>query len=255
MMSRFASLAWLLLAGACCLAQQPASGSGSPDQSSSSQSSASQSHSGQSASSQPSSGQSGSGQNPPAQGSEGRPNPASSGQGSSGQDSPSQGSSTHDSSTKGSSIPRSDPDRNAEESSSEDTRTDITPPADDAKSHPDSKSAVGDLLPSANTSSDTSDIQEFHPWNPMKAQKDVEIGDYYFRRKNYRAAMDRYKEALYYKENDAVATYRLAVCLEKLGDKDEARKDFEQYLKILPEGPLSKDARASLEKLGGKANQ
>jgi len=89
----------------------------------------------------------------------------------------------------------------------------------------------------------------------MKAQKDVEIGDYYFRRKNYRAAMDRYKEALYYKENDAVATYRLAVCLEKLGDKDEARKDFEQYLKILPEGPLSKDARASLEKLGGKANQ
>lgn len=86
----------------------------------------------------------------------------------------------------------------------------------------------------------------------MKAQKDVDVGDYYFRRKNYRAAMDRYKEALYYKENDAIATYRLAVCAEKMGDKLEARKNFEQYLKILPEGPLAKDARASLEKLSEK---
>lgn len=84
----------------------------------------------------------------------------------------------------------------------------------------------------------------------MKASKDVEIGDYYFRRKNYKAALDRYKEALYYKENDAIATYRLAVCQEKMGDKAEARKNFEQYLKILPQGPLAKEARASLDKLG-----
>ena len=85
----------------------------------------------------------------------------------------------------------------------------------------------------------------------MKALKDVEIGDYYFKRKNYKAALDRYKEALYYKDNDAVATYRLAVCQEKLGQKTEARENFEKYLKILPEGPMAKEARASLEKLGG----
>jgi tetratricopeptide (TPR) repeat protein len=102
---------------------------------------------------------------------------------------------------------------------------------------------------------DTSDVQEMHPWNPYKAQKDVDIGDYYFRRKNYKAALDRYKEALYYKDNDAVATYRLAVCEEKLGDKTGARKNFEQYLKILPEGPFAKDARASVEKLGDKASK
>jgi len=43
--------------------------------------------------------------------------------------------------------------------------------------------------------SDTSGIQEVKPWNPMKALKDVEIGDFYFKRKNYRAALDRYKES------------------------------------------------------------
>ena len=94
-----------------------------------------------------------------------------------------------------------------------------------------------------------------HPWNPYKAQKDVDIGDYYFKRKNYKAALDRYKEALYYKDNDAIATYRLAVCEAKLGDKAEARKNFEQYLKILPEGPLAKDARSAMEKLADKGHQ
>jgi tetratricopeptide (TPR) repeat protein len=139
------------------------------------------------------------------------------------------------------------PEPDAQESSSRDTRTDTTPPKDDAKNHPNSSAAVGDL--ESNPEADTSDVQEFHPWNPMKANKDIQVGDYYFKRKNYKAALDRYKEALYYKNNDAVASFRIAVCQEKLGDQAEARKYFEQYLKILPEGPLAKDAHASLAKL------
>jgi tetratricopeptide (TPR) repeat protein len=141
----------------------------------------------------------------------------------------------------------SDRNREAAESSSRDTRIDISPPRDDAKSHPDSKSAIADL--EASDPPDTSDVQEFHPWNPMKALKDVEVGDYYFKRKNYRAALDRYKEALYYKDNDAIASFRLAQCQEKLGNKVEAKKYYEQYLKILPEGPFAKDAHASLDRL------
>jgi tetratricopeptide (TPR) repeat protein len=137
--------------------------------------------------------------------------------------------------------------REAEESSSRDTRIDISPPKDDAKNHPNSKVAVADLDMDGNP--DNTGVQEFHPWNPMKALKDIEVGDYYFKRKNYKAALDRYKEALYYKDNDAVASFRLAECQEKLGDKAEAKKYYEQYLKILPEGPLAKDAHASLDRL------
>jgi tetratricopeptide (TPR) repeat protein len=141
----------------------------------------------------------------------------------------------------------------ANESSSYETRTDINPPTEDAKNHPNSKSAVEELDLTPPT--DTTGVQEFHPWNPLKASKDVEVGDFYFRRKNYKAALERYKEALYYKENDAVATFRLAVCQEKLGDKSAARENFERYLKILPQGPSAKEARASLEKLGSTKTQ
>ncbi len=137
--------------------------------------------------------------------------------------------------------------REAEASSSHDTRIDISPPKDDAKNHPYSKAAVSDL--DVADEPDNSGVQEFHPWNPMKALKDIEVGDYYFKRKNYKAALDRYKEALYYKDNDAVASFRLAECQEKIGNKAEATKYYEQYLKILPEGPFAKDAHASLDRL------
>jgi len=143
------------------------------------------------------------------------------------------------------SSPPPDSKSDQQQSSSRDTRVDISPPKDDAKNHPDSQSAVADLAPDA---PDTA-VQEFHPWNPLKAARDVDVGDFYFKRKNYKAALERYKEALYYKDNDAVASFRLAVCQEKLGDKAEARKYYEQYLKILPEGPFAKEAHAALDKL------
>src|ERR1019366_4905056 len=63
-----------------------------------------------------------------------------------------------------------------EESSSHDTRVDTSPPKDDAKNHPGSKAAVADLDIPENI--ETSGVQEFHPWNPMKALKDIEVGDY-----------------------------------------------------------------------------
>ena len=102
-------------------------------------------------------------------------------------------------------------------------------------------------------SGDGGDVSEFHPWDPHKAGKDIEVGDFYFKRKNYRAAEDRYREALLYKDNDAIATYRLAACLEKMDRADEARAEYESYLKILPYGPEAADAKKAIERLKGAA--
>jgi tetratricopeptide (TPR) repeat protein len=137
------------------------------------------------------------------------------------------------------------------ESSSKETPPDLTPPKDDAKTHPESGSALQEAEDAAglHEGDEIGGVQEFKPWNPHKADKDVEVGDFYFKRKNYRAALDRYREALYYKNDDAVATFRLAVCQEKLGDAGEARKAYEAYLKILPQGPFAGEAHQALARL------
>jgi tetratricopeptide (TPR) repeat protein len=105
----------------------------------------------------------------------------------------------------------------------------------------------------AERSSGNPDVGEFHPWNPHKAAKDIEVGDFYFKRKNYHAAEDRYREALFYKDNDALATFRLAICLEKMDRLDDARKEYESYLRILPHGPQAEEARKAIDRLKGTA--
>src|SRR6266581_606189 len=133
--------------------------------------------------------------------------------------------------------------RASEMSSSKDTRIDLSPPANDQKNHPMSGSAVSDAEDAA------SDVQELHPWDPHKAAKDIEVGDFYFKKKNYRAALERYKEALVYKPNDAIAEFHLAECFDKTGNSSEAITHYQEYLKILPHGPFAADAEKALEKL------
>jgi tetratricopeptide (TPR) repeat protein len=126
-------------------------------------------------------------------------------------------------------------DRTPGESSSKDTRIDLSPPAGDARMHPNS--GVAD------------DVLELRPYDPHRAEKNIEVGDYYYRLKNYRAAESRYREALEYKPNDAEATFKLGVADESLGKPEEALDAFENYLKILPEGPHAEESKLAIERI------
>jgi len=134
-------------------------------------------------------------------------------------------------------------------SSSKETQVDLSAPADDAKAHPKSAETVLNEEESSTLEDRGSGPTQFRRWDPHKAAKDVEVGDFYFKRKNYHAAEDRYREALLYKDNDAVATLRLAICLEKLKLPGEAMEEYESYLRILPHGPESDKVTKAIERL------
>ena len=132
--------------------------------------------------------------------------------------------------------PRSDqlaPD----ESSSKQTEMDVSPPAGDAK-----KAVVED-----------SEFNEFHPWDPHKAAKCIEVGDYYLKQGNYRAALSRYQEALEWKPKDAEATYKLGEVQEKTGNFTDALANYQAYLKTVPNGPYAEKARKGVDRLKSKA--
>jgi tetratricopeptide (TPR) repeat protein len=135
------------------------------------------------------------------------------------------------------------------ESSSRDTIIDLSPPPNDAAKHPGS-SAEGD------TDDDSdSDVMEVKKWDPHKAAKNVEVGDYYFKQKNYPAAISRYREALEYKPRDAEATFRLAQVLEKTNESQEAMQRYQEYLKILKNGPFAPEAKKGIERMQQKTQR
>jgi tetratricopeptide (TPR) repeat protein len=123
------------------------------------------------------------------------------------------------------------------ESSSKDSQIDIN-----------GHSAAGDE-PAAPAEDET----VLRPWDPHKAAKDVEVGNYYLKLKNYRAALERFNHALTYKQNDAEAIFGLAITQEKLDLLSLAAQNYRKYLEILPNGPKSKDAQDGLKRVEPQA--
>jgi tetratricopeptide (TPR) repeat protein len=133
------------------------------------------------------------------------------------------------------------------ESSSRDSIIDLSPPPNDAAKHPESSST--------DTDDSDSPVMEVKKWDPHRAEKDVEVGDYYLSRKNFSAAISRYREALEYKPRDAVATFRLAQALEKSGEPQEALQMYQEYLKILKNGPFAAEAKKGVERMQQKTQR
>jgi Flp pilus assembly protein TadD len=95
----------------------------------------------------------------------------------------------------------------------------------------------------------TPEDADAYPFDPHRAAKDVEVGNYYLKQKNYRAALDRFHDALLYKPDDAEATFGLAVTQERMELQEQAYKAYSKYLEILPEGPRAPLAREAMKRI------
>jgi len=66
--------------------------------------------------------------------------------------------------------------------------------------------------------------------DPQKAKEHVEIGDFYYKRQNYKAAAERYREAIQFNPKWAKAYEKLVGALEKQNSFVEAVKVCEQFV-------------------------
>ncbi len=87
------------------------------------------------------------------------------------------------------------------------------------------------------------------PDDERQAAKDIEVGYYYLGDKNYRAAEGRLKEAVEIKPDSAAALIGLAQAQQKLGERNEARKNYEAYLKLKPDGADAEKVKKALVQL------
>ncbi len=89
-------------------------------------------------------------------------------------------------------------------------------------------------------------------YNPMLAEENLKIGNFYFKRKNYVAAIARYQDALEYQPNLLAAHDALGRAYEKNGDNQKALAVYQSFLKNYPESPKADEFRSRCTKLEKK---
>ena len=88
-----------------------------------------------------------------------------------------------------------------------------------------------------------------YSFNPLEAERDLKVGNYYFKKGNYKAAASRFREATRWNPTFAEAFLRLGDSEEKLKNKPGAQEAYAKYLELAPD---AKDAEGVKKKLAGK---
>jgi tetratricopeptide (TPR) repeat protein len=86
-------------------------------------------------------------------------------------------------------------------------------------------------------------------FDPLHAEKSIEVGLYYMKKNNFDAAIERFQDAANSKPNFARPFLLMGEVYEKKGDRPEAVKALETYLKILPNAPDADKVRKRIDKL------
>ena len=83
-----------------------------------------------------------------------------------------------------------------------------------------------------------------YTFNPLEAEKNLKVGNYYFKKGNYKGALNRFREATRWNPNYAEAYLRLGESEEKLKDTKAAHEAYAKYLELAPDnkeaGPVKK---------------
>jgi tetratricopeptide (TPR) repeat protein len=100
---------------------------------------------------------------------------------------------------------------------------------------------------------DASETPTIKEQNPALAKQNITIGNFYFKQKNYAAAIERYLEATEYQSNSIPAFEALARAYEKNGDITKAIDTYKSYIDKNPGSPGAFDFRIRLENLEKKS--
>lgn len=85
--------------------------------------------------------------------------------------------------------------------------------------------------------------------NPIQAQAEIKIGQYYLKRGRYKAAAGRFEEATRWNPGLPEAYLLLGGAQERLRDAKAARAAYQKYLELAPEAKDAAEVRKRLAKL------
>lgn len=89
--------------------------------------------------------------------------------------------------------------------------------------------------------------EKVYGFNPLQSSKELQVGNYYWKKGSYRAAMMRFREATRWNAGNADAWLRLAEAHEKLKDPKSAKEAYARYLELSPDAKNAARIRKKLK--------
>jgi tetratricopeptide (TPR) repeat protein len=96
---------------------------------------------------------------------------------------------------------------------------------------------------------DTALGEKDYAFNPLQAEKEVRVGEFYFKKGKYRAAAERFREATKWNAGAAEAWLRLGDAEEKQKDAKAEKEAYSKYLELSPDAKNAPEIRKKIEKL------
>jgi tetratricopeptide (TPR) repeat protein len=103
--------------------------------------------------------------------------------------------------------------------------------------------------PKTNKDNATESAPDQPTWDPLRAEKDMEVGQYYLHKGDVDAAIDRFQDATLAKPGYAAPFRFLGEAQEKKGFKKPAIKSYQRYLDLNPKAEDAEKIRKKIEKL------
>lgn len=103
--------------------------------------------------------------------------------------------------------------------------------------------------PKKNADNATQSASDQPTWDPLRAEKDLEVGQYYMRKGDLDAAIDRFQDATTAKPGFAIPFRFLGEAQEKKGLKKQAIKSYQRYLDMVPRADDADKVKKKIEKL------
>jgi outer membrane protein assembly factor BamD (BamD/ComL family) len=88
--------------------------------------------------------------------------------------------------------------------------------------------------------------QKEYVFNPLQAEKEIKVGNFYMKKSSYKAAALRFREATKWNPGFAEAWLRLAEASEKNKDSKSAKEAYAKYLELAPDAPNAASIRKKL---------
>jgi tetratricopeptide (TPR) repeat protein len=103
--------------------------------------------------------------------------------------------------------------------------------------------------PKTNKDNATQSAPDQPIWDPLRAEKDLEVGQYYERKGDLDAAIDRFQDATLAKPGYAIPFRYLGDAQEKKGLKKQAIKSYQRYLDLVPRADDAEKIKKKIDKL------